>query len=178
MDMLRFRLDSPPGPAGTDIRVQTRYCIIDQTGQPVPSSTMKDTEPVMSTMNAWSYTTFMRTETFESCYVKDNGFSVRCDVTLVRRMCRQSGVMPPPDDLGGQLGDHLASGAGADVMVDVGGEVFHVHRSVLAAQSPVFKAKLFSGPDDIDVALSSRLRIHGIEPSQFRTMLDFIYTDS
>lgn len=91
--------------------------------------------------------------------------------------------MPPPD-MRRHLGELLAGGVGADVVLEVGAEAFRAHRSILAARSPVFKAELLGGPTDKDAAApttsttSRRLRIHDIESSVFRAMLHFIYTDS
>jgi speckle-type POZ protein len=198
-DWIRFSLCLEPpvagGGAGTGggrdlgdaaIMVRTRYILLDKAGLPLPSSIRKDSERALSTMRSMRATQFMRRKRFESYYLKDNRFSVRCDVTLVRRtMCgRETGAMPPPD-MRRHLGELLAGGVGADVVLEVGAEAFRAHRSILAARSPVFKAELLGGPtDDKDApppttsTTSRRLRIHDIEPSVFRAVLHFIYTDS
>ncbi|CAD6256077.1 unnamed protein product [Miscanthus lutarioriparius] len=183
-DWIRFWLclEEPPVAGGTDLddaMVRTMYSLVDQAGQPVPSSLRKETERALSTMKSMRYTQFMKRKRFESYYLKDNRFSVRCNVTLVRRTCRLSGVMAPPD-LRRHLGELLASGVGADVTLEVGGEAFAAHSSVLAARSAVFQAELFGGPPDKeDASVTTRhVRIHDIEPSVFRALLHFIYTDS
>ncbi|KAG0530674.1 hypothetical protein BDA96_05G207400 [Sorghum bicolor] len=198
-DWIRFSLCLEPPVAGggagtgggrdlgdTAIMVRTRYILLDKAGLPLPSSIRKDSERALSTMRSMRATQFMRRKRFESYYLKDNRFSVRCDVTLVRRtMCgRETGAMPPPD-MRRHLGELLAGGVGADVVLEVGAEAFRAHRSILAARSPVFKAELLGGPtDDKDApppttsTTSRRLRIHDIEPSVFRAVLHFIYTDS
>ncbi|XP_055007765.1 actin-binding protein IPP isoform X2 [Boleophthalmus pectinirostris] len=60
-----------------------------------------------------------------------------------------------------------------DVGLNVGGQVFRVHRLVLAASSPYFSA-LFSG--GMRESEKEEVRIHGVEREVFEILLDFIYT--
>lgn len=53
-------------------------------------------------------------------------------------------VPVPSSNLSVHLGELLSSKRGADVVFEVGGETFAVHRAVLAARSPVFAVELFS----------------------------------
>jgi speckle-type POZ protein len=62
-----------------------------------------------------------------------------------------------------------------DITFVVKGELFKAHKLVLAARSPVFKNMLF-GPTK--KGCSDRISINEIEPSVFKMMLHFIYTDS
>ena len=98
-DWIRFSLClQPPAAGGRDLddaaMVRTRYILLDKAGLPLPSSIRKDSERALSTMRSMRATQFMRRKRFESYYLKDNTFSVRCDVTLVRRtMCgRETGA--------------------------------------------------------------------------------------
>ncbi|KAJ1702583.1 hypothetical protein LUZ63_002362 [Rhynchospora breviuscula] len=63
----------------------------------------------------------------------------------------------------------------ADVVFEVDGVLFTAHRSVLSAQSPVFKAEFFGGRTESKV---ERIQIKDIKPAIFKAMLDFIYSNS
>ncbi|XP_066344490.1 BTB/POZ and MATH domain-containing protein 1-like [Miscanthus floridulus] len=69
----------------------------------------------------------------------------------------------------------LKDGRGTDVTFSVAGELFHAHRCVLAAWSPVFEAELF-GP--VKEEATQPIRIDDMEPTIFEALLHFIYTDS
>jgi speckle-type POZ protein len=68
----------------------------------------------------------------------------------------------------------LSSGLEADVTFQVGEETFAAHRLVLGARSSVFLAELL-GP--MKERNSRVVRIDDMEPTVFRAMLHFIYTD-
>ncbi|XP_062198300.1 BTB/POZ and MATH domain-containing protein 1-like [Phragmites australis] len=73
------------------------------------------------------------------------------------------------------LGHLLSSGEGADIALEVDGETFSAHRSILAARSPVFTAQLF-GPMRENTAVC--VWIEGVEVGVFKALLHFVYTDS
>jgi speckle-type POZ protein len=143
-----------------------------------------------------------------SCYLKDDRFSVRCDITVITESTvpparpsvvvaappssdsifkkeakkEEEGaperfVIVPPPDMHRHLGHLLSSGDGADVTLEVEGETFMAHRSILTARSPVFKAELFSPTEGTSTTVSS-VSIKAIEPRVFKALLHFIYTDS
>lgn len=60
-------------------------------------------------------------------------------------------------------------------MLEVDGETFAAHRSILAARSPVFKEQLF-GPVTENTKVC--MWIDGIEARVFRAFLHFVYNDS
>jgi len=70
----------------------------------------------------------------------------------------------------------LKTGKGTDVTFDVNGQLFHAHRCVLAARSPVFEAELF-GPMK-EKATAEPIEVADMEPSVFEELLHYIYTDS
>nr|CAB3490351.1 unnamed protein product [Digitaria exilis] len=85
-------------------------------------------------------------------------------------------VVVPPPDMDRHLGRLLSSGEGADVTIEVDGETFMAHRTILAARSPVFKGELF-GPMEEGTS-PTRVRIKDMEASVFKVLLHFVYTDS
>uniref|UniRef100_J3N2T7 Uncharacterized protein n=1 Tax=Oryza brachyantha TaxID=4533 RepID=J3N2T7_ORYBR len=126
---------------------------------------------------SWGYRKFIRREYFEkSKDLRDDSFTVRCDIVVVRevRAEKTTEILPanafvsvPASDMGQQLGDLLASEKGADVVFQVGAETFAAHRCVLAARSPVFAAELYGPMKEGDAA-------RGV----FELLLRFVYTDS
>lgn len=60
-----------------------------------------------------------------------------------------------------------------DVTFSVGDQLFHAHRFMLAARSPVFRAELF-GPLE-ENATGRHIKIHDMEPTIFRALLRFIF---
>ncbi|KAJ4752561.1 BTB/POZ and MATH domain-containing protein 2 [Rhynchospora pubera] len=91
---------------------------------------------------------------------------VRAKITLT--MLSQTGGTPFVRD--------SESGDGTDVSFNVSGVTFNAHQCVLVARSPVFKAQLL-GPmkDKMDKSI---IEIKDMEPSIFKSMLYFIYSDS
>ncbi|KAG2538038.1 BTB/POZ and MATH domain-containing protein 1-like [Panicum virgatum] len=138
---------------------------------------------------AWGYKEFVKRETLEkSGRLKDDCFTVRCDILVHTELSTQDAVVPaaappfvvvPPPDSPQHLRALLLGGRGADVRFLVGSEVFAAHRCVLAARSPVFDALLF-GPMKEGAATDTEgcVRIDGMLPQVFRSLLHFVYTDS
>lgn len=60
-----------------------------------------------------------------------------------------------------------------DVGLEVGGQVFKVHRLVLAASSPYFSALFSGGMREAD---KDQVQIIGVDTGIFEILLDFIYT--
>ncbi|OSX73914.1 hypothetical protein BU14_0319s0002 [Porphyra umbilicalis] len=60
-----------------------------------------------------------------------------------------------------------------DLTLHVGPRSFAVHRAVLAAASPVFRA-MFVGP--MVEAGAAAVRLHGVHPASMAVALEFIYT--
>uniref|UniRef100_A0A0E0L4S1 BTB domain-containing protein n=1 Tax=Oryza punctata TaxID=4537 RepID=A0A0E0L4S1_ORYPU len=139
---------------------------------------------------------FVEREVLEkSRYMKNDSFTVRCDVVVVNdshfrtkeddddgAAAPQSRVVankPPLPDLQHHLGELLIrAGKDADMAFEVGGrERFAAHRCVLAARSKVFKAELFGAmKESVDAACV--VRVNDMEPQVFKALLFFVYTDS
>ncbi len=84
-----------------------------------------------------------------------------------------------PHTLSSDLGALLARqpDGSADVEVEVGGQVFAAHRSVLAARSPYFRQRLDPGAGFADAG-GPRLSLPDADPGAFAAVLRYMYTDS
>ncbi|CAM0902857.1 unnamed protein product [Alopecurus aequalis] len=168
-----FLLPHPTTRDATNVKVRCRFSLLDQVGEPVPEYT-----------TAQGYTTrfprFITREALEnSAYLRDDCFSIRCDVSVTKGIRTQPATQPttlPPPTMLHQFGRMLETGVGADVIFEVAGETFAAHRHLLAARSSVFMAQLF-GPAKANDA-TTRIQINDMEAKVFRMMLQFIYTDT
>ncbi|EAY78602.1 hypothetical protein OsI_33698 [Oryza sativa Indica Group] len=119
-------------------------------------------------------------------YIMDDSFTIRCDILVLRKIraeetteilpAAESFVSVPPSDMNQQFGDLLETEKGADVVFEVGGQTFAVHRCVLAARSPVFRAELYGLMKEGDTA--GVVRVEEMEAQVFKVLLRFLYTDS
>uniref|UniRef100_A0A1B6E609 Kelch-like protein diablo n=1 Tax=Clastoptera arizonana TaxID=38151 RepID=A0A1B6E609_9HEMI len=60
-----------------------------------------------------------------------------------------------------------------DIILEVGSELFHAHKVILAAASPYFKAMFTSGLKECDMA---RVKLLGISPTAMAKIMYFMYT--
>lgn len=124
---------------------------------------------------------FIRRADFEtSQFLRDDCFAVHCAVTVVKSPLLEvpgtdTVAPPPPSDLHQHLANLLASGEGADVTFDVGGQTFAAHRWLLAARSPVFRAELFG---EMRETRMKQIKLEDMEAAVFRALLHFIYSDT
>ncbi|CAL4986487.1 unnamed protein product [Urochloa decumbens] len=154
--------------------------------------------------NARAIAKFIKRKDLEKSayYLCGDSFRVRCDITVITETIVPPAmpviVVPPPDniikeakkdedapperfvivpapDMHRHLAHLLSSGEGANVALEVDGETFKAHRSILA-RSPVFKAELLSPMEE--GTSTSCVSIKDIEARIFKAMLHFIYTDS
>nr|XP_040258166.1 BTB/POZ and MATH domain-containing protein 2-like [Aegilops tauschii subsp. strangulata] len=164
------------GPAGKKIRARTSRDSNQRHG--------KVEAPVR--LDVWECPKFVKRKALEkSSHLKDDSFTIRCDIIVLNEFRAKEGLPPgpalgsipvPPSDLGQQLGDLLAADKGADVVFEVGGETFPAHRCLLAARSPVFSAELFGSMRESTGA--GAVRVSDMEAGVFRALLRFVYTDS
>uniref|UniRef100_I1QGM6 BTB domain-containing protein n=1 Tax=Oryza glaberrima TaxID=4538 RepID=I1QGM6_ORYGL len=117
----------------------------------------------------------------ESGYIVNDRLTVECEVTVTKGPqvsrtigCSEIGV--PPSELSEHFGKLLEEeeDVGRDVVFSVEGESFAAHKLVLAARSPVFKAEFYG--EMIERGTFS-IDIKDMQPSVFRALLHFIYTD-
>ncbi|CAO2184332.1 unnamed protein product [Urochloa humidicola] len=129
---------------------------------------------------AWCFPEFVKISHLpELGFVKDGCVTFMIGVIVLRdhdsHVAGPSPIDVPSSDIGDHLGRLLDSADGSDVSFAVGGETFRVHRAVLAARSPVFKAQLFGSMADANM---DHITLHDIRPETFRIVLRFIYTDA
>lgn len=69
---------------------------------------------------------------------------------------RLHSIRVPESDIGAHFGTLLDNMEGSDITFDVAGERFHAHKLVLAARSPIFRAKFFDeiGEDNQEIVIS------------------------
>ncbi|TVU42020.1 hypothetical protein EJB05_08402, partial [Eragrostis curvula] len=115
---------------------------------------------------------------FNSALTARAVYKVSGHVTVIKQSLVEEvvDVKVPPSDLLDDLGKLMEAGEGADLMIDVQGEIFHAHKFMLAIRSPVFKAELYGPVGEKDMMHS--FTIVGMEPGLFKALLHFIYTDS
>ncbi|TKW02952.1 hypothetical protein SEVIR_7G045600v4 [Setaria viridis] len=166
------------------LKVQHRFCFIDDVEEETPSLT-SETVCSFESYGNWGRATFIRREDLEkSKHLKDDSFVVRCDMAIINELHTEemseaptaTFVSVPPSDLHQHLGDLLQSEKGADVVFEVGSETFKAHRCVLAARSPVFSAELFGLMKESDAA--GIVHVDDMEAHVFKALLFFVYTDS
>lgn len=171
---------------GTDVRALFELTLLDQSGKAkhkVHSHFDRSLESGPYTLkyrgSMWGYKRFFRRAVLEtSDFLKNDSLAITCTVGVVVSSTKGPRLysIPVPDpDLGQHFGALLDSGDSCDVTFDVDGELFHAHKLVLAARSPVFKALLFGPMRDRN---SGNIEIKDIEHMVFKTLLHFIYRDS
>ncbi|RLN17456.1 hypothetical protein C2845_PM02G13050 [Panicum miliaceum] len=166
------------------VEAQAKFSLLDQTGEPVPShSQMTKMHKYLCTGDGgFGYRDFInRAWLEESGHLKNDCFSIRCDVFVPMELRTEDRavdpvfVTVPPYDLHLHLERLLAAKTGADVTFEVGGETFRAHRCILAARSTVFEAELFGQmKESVDTTV---IRVDDMEADVFRALLGFMYTD-
>ncbi|XP_039841251.1 BTB/POZ and MATH domain-containing protein 2-like [Panicum virgatum] len=121
---------------------------------------------------------------WEARYVRDDRLRICCTVRVLEVESRPTSycfvAAPSPPDTTRWLSALLGSGRRAvlpqraDVTFAVGTSRFDAHRLVLAARSPVFRAKFFGSSRD---SRQRWFRVHDVGAPVFGAMLRFIYTD-
>ncbi|KAJ4970590.1 hypothetical protein NE237_003689 [Protea cynaroides] len=170
---------------GTDVRALFELTLLDQSGKgkhKVHSHFDRALESGPYTLkyrgSMWGYKRFFRRTTLEtSDYLKDDCLAMHCTVGIVRTRVegpKNYNIPIPPSDMGQNLKELLASGIGSDITFEVGEETFKAHKLILAARSPVFRAQFFGliGNPNMD-----KVVVEDVEPSIFKAMLLFIYSD-
>ncbi|XP_021295778.1 BTB/POZ and MATH domain-containing protein 3 isoform X1 [Herrania umbratica] len=170
---------------GTDVRALFELTLVDQSGKgkhKVHSHFDRALESGPYTLkyrgSMWGYKRFFRRTTLEtSDYIKDDCLIMNCTVGVVRTRLegpKQCSISVPPSEMGQNLKALLESEVGCDIIFQVGDEKFKAHKLILAARSPVFRAQFFGLVGDPNM---DKVVVEDFEPSIFKAMLLFIYTD-
>ncbi|EER91588.1 BTB/POZ and MATH domain-containing protein 1 [Sorghum bicolor] len=186
-------LERSRGAAAACVKARVKFSLLDRAGKPVPSHShttvlIFDDKIFVSADYpcCFGFAEFMRRADLEkSEHLKDDSFTIRCDITIANKLCKERRraaygltlVKVPPSDLHHHLGELLASKQGADVTFRVAGETFRAHRYILASRSPVFQAELL-GPMRESHAASSVVEVQDMEAQVFQALLEFVYTDA
>ncbi|KAL3521134.1 hypothetical protein ACH5RR_019283 [Cinchona calisaya] len=171
---------------GTDVRALFELTLLDQSGKgkhKVHSHFDRALESGPYTLkyrgSMWGYKRFFRRTSLEmSDYLKDDCLAMHCTVGVVRTRVegpKHYTVSVPPSDMGKNLKYLLESEVGCDITFHVGDEAFKAHKLILAARSPVFRAQFFGLIGDPN---KEKVELADIEPSIFKVMLQFIYSDN
>ncbi|KAK1606432.1 hypothetical protein QYE76_030105 [Lolium multiflorum] len=145
--------------------------ILDKDGAPSPFHAKRTTEDTIEDTQGAFLLRFMKRSDLESLYAANPVVTLVCGVIV-----RQENPMPmSASDIGRHLGRILDSTDGSDVSFYVRGKIFHAHRAVLAARSPVFKAELIGSMLEPKVPC---VTVQGIDPVVFEALLRFLYTDA
>ncbi|XBI58807.1 hypothetical protein VPH35_039984 [Triticum aestivum] len=112
--------------------------------------------------------------------LKDDCFTIRCVLTVLLKERHMEDVSAfivpiPPSNFHQDFGNMLKDGEGTDVTFVVGDQSFQAHRVVLAGRTPFFRSEL-SGP--MKENKMQHISIDDVEPSVFKALLHFIYTDA
>ena len=111
-------------------------------------------------------------------FLNDDSLTTRCVLTVFKSRTEDVNtiISAPPANLHRDLEHMLKDDKGVDVTFDVDGHLFHAHRCVLSARSPVFDAELF-GPLNKNNS-AHPVKINDMDPTIFEGLLHFIYADS
>ncbi|CAN6381817.1 unnamed protein product [Urochloa humidicola] len=178
-DYIRFSLFLDPPFPNNGVKAQFKLCLLDHAGKPVPQYTMNfEMHRFTSKVPDWG-SSFIQRRDLERMYVRDDSFSIRCDLTVVMDIrpvtTSTKSHRVPPSDLHQHLSSLFTRKVGVDVTFDVGEEQYTAHRVVLAMRSTVFMAELF-GP--MKENTDTGVRINDMESRVFEATLHFIYTDT
>nr|GMC95989.1 BTB/POZ and MATH domain-containing protein 3-like isoform X1 [Ipomoea batatas] len=170
---------------GADVRALFELTLLDQSGKgkhKVHSHFDRSLEGGPYSLkykgSMWGYKRFFKRTSLEtSDYLKDDCLTMNCTVGVVRTRVegpKKYRVSVPASDMGQNLKYLMDSEIGCDIVFQVGKETFKAHKLVLAARSPVFRAQFFGL---IGNPNAEEVEIKDIEPSIFKAMLQFVYSD-
>jgi speckle-type POZ protein len=164
-----------------DTKARITFSLVDQHGNLVPPYSVTSKITNFSEETRCWYPWISREILEKSEYLKDDSFTLRIDVTVMKDVHKDTEATPsfvavPPPDMHQHFGNLLSSKEAADVQFRVGNKTFPAHRLVLAARSPVFKAELYGTMKES--VTTNIIPIHDMEAEVFNGLLTFMYTDT
>jgi speckle-type POZ protein len=118
----------------------------------------------------YGWNRFLKRSDLESNYLSNGWVTFLCSIIVLG----DDTIAVPPSNIGRDLSLLHDCKVGTDVSVTVKGETIQAHRAILAARSQVFQAELYGSLAD---SASSSITLQDIEPTTFKAMLGFMYTD-
>ncbi|XP_077285162.1 kelch-like ECH-associated protein 1B [Arctopsyche grandis] len=117
-------------------------------------------EEVLSSMSVLKGIDVSTTSNNERQFVGDLGDVTFCVSNYIKEVMKMMFMM---------RSHHMLT----DVVLEVGTELFHAHKVILAAASPYFKAMFTGGLKECDM---SRVKLQGVCPSAMARLVYFMYT--
>lgn len=130
------------------------------------------------------YEKFIKREILEnSRHLKNDSFSIRCDIAVIHGYRGVDGTTPficvLPWDVRQNLGKYIETNKRTHEVFEVGTEIIAVHYCVLVACwacSPVLEAELYGAIKEDNTAAAGVVHVEGMEVEVFKALLDFAYT--
>jgi speckle-type POZ protein len=147
------------------VRVKFSMSLLDKHGH--VSKVREDTHTFEWANGFWGWGQYMEKSKLKPLlHLNNDRFTIRCDLTVIQDSLTEAvastNVVVPQSNLQQHFERMLKDGRATDVTFSVAGELFHAHRCVLAARSPVFEAELF-GP--VKEQATQPIRIDDMEPA-------------
>ncbi|KAJ3672971.1 hypothetical protein LUZ60_006345 [Juncus effusus] len=165
------------------VSVTFEYFLLDQNGRPNTSGrTLKASHIFQVCYESFGSENFIDDDTLRSFYINTEGcFVLACTIQMDDESCKGVPKNPSIDfsqfDMHKDFMNILEKEEMSDVTFEVEEETFAVHKLLLAARSPVFKAELFGSISE-SVSNMKSIMIKDMHPDVFKSLLHFIYTDS
>ncbi|RLM61924.1 hypothetical protein C2845_PM14G18550 [Panicum miliaceum] len=150
------------------IAVKTTFQVFLQGrgGEPSFSHEKKLVKVYSEDSNYWGWNRFLKRSVLESTYLSNGWATFLCSIVVLGA----DTITVPPSNIGKDLSLLLDRKVGTDVSFIVKGETIQAHR----ARSQVFQAELFGSTAD---SKSPSITLQDIEPTTFKAMIGFMYTD-
>lgn len=174
---LQLHLDTP---ADTDITAQTKFLILNATGQRCKENAHYfDATHEKKCVCIWSCNLTERNEVVKtkSELLVDDSLTILCELCILRSPFDATIMSPPitqpPSTLIADLSSLLKEGLYSDFKLKVDGKEFEVHMSILSARSPVFKAMF---QHKMRESKEKKVDISDLSADTVQQMLQHIYT--
>lgn len=160
-----------------DVKMTFDRSLVDRDGNPSLTVFKRASHTFSNKGEVSGFAEFVYKKVLENEHLnKDGCISILCTLFIsggsANKVPKSYPVMLSPNSLHMHLGGLLKCQETSDVIFEVDGEVFHAHRAILAARSPVFKAELF---DPIVEAREERIKIKDMTLVTFKGLLHYLF---